>query len=83
MAKNLFLDHPHSVDETYVEHLGQATSFGWRMIAAGLACCLHGLFPFMFTHTGSEAIRALNVQMSHRRRMARREARAEAETAAA
>lgn len=80
MLKRLFIDHPASVDETYVEHLGQASGFGGRLIAAGFACVLHGLFPFLFKHTGSETVRALNVELSHRRRMARGDAR-EAEAA--
>ncbi|MEL6366127.1 MAG: DUF6356 family protein [Pseudomonadota bacterium] len=75
MMKRLFNEHPESVDETYGEHLAQASGFGGRLIAAGLACVIHGLFPFLFKHTGSETVRALNVELSHRRRMARREAR--------
>ena len=72
MLKRLFLDHPASVGETYVDHLGQASGFGSKLVFAGLACMLHGVFPFLFKHTGSETVRALNVELSHRRRMARR-----------
>jgi hypothetical protein len=58
-----FTAHPASVGETYLEHLGMAASFGGRMIAAGCACLLHGLFPWLFTTTGSDAIRALHERM--------------------
>lgn len=74
MLKRLFIDHPSSVDETYGEHLAQASGFGSKLMLAGLACMIHGVFPFLFKHTGSETVRALNVQLSHRRRQARREA---------
>ncbi len=31
-----FTRHPQSVDETYLEHMGVASSFGFRMIGAGI-----------------------------------------------
>jgi hypothetical protein len=62
--KNPFTDHPHSVDETFVEHFFVATDFGTKMILGGIACCLHGFFPFMFTTTGSRTVRALYERMS-------------------
>ena len=59
MLDKLFTDHPRSVGETYVEHLDSAWSFGARMVLAGLACLIHGIFPFLFTRTGSSSIRSL------------------------
>ena len=52
----LFTDHPHSVGESYGEHLKVATSFGWPLLKAGCACILHGIFPFLFAKTGSQTI---------------------------
>jgi hypothetical protein len=67
--KRLFTEHPASVDETYGQHLLQASSFGTRMILAGLACLVHGLLPFLFVRTGSAAITELHTRMvTHRRR---------------
>jgi hypothetical protein len=63
----LFTDHPRSVGETYVEHLCFATTFGARMLAGGVACCLHGLLPFLFTTTGSRTVRALYERMTRAR----------------
>jgi len=60
---NPFTDHPASVGETYAEHMGQAVSFGVPMILAGLACLVHGVFPFLFKTTGSRAIRDLHRRM--------------------
>ena len=63
MLKKIFLDHPEAVDETYLEHLGVASSFGLTMILAGTACLLHGLIPALFTRTGSTTIRRLHERM--------------------
>jgi hypothetical protein len=63
-----FSAHPASVGESYGEHLVTATSFGGRMIFAGIACMLHGLLPFLFARTGSRAVSALNEELVARRR---------------
>lgn len=62
-VRGAFTSHPAAVGETYREHLHSATSFGVRMIIAGAACLLHGLLPWTFTRTGSDAIRALHERM--------------------
>jgi hypothetical protein len=58
-----FREHPASVGETYVEHLGVATSFGLALLKAGLASLVHALFPFLFVTTGSLAIEELHRRM--------------------
>ena len=55
-----FTRHPAAVGETYGEHLVFATSTGGRMILAGLACMVHGFFPFLFERTGSRTILELH-----------------------
>ncbi|MFQ5564258.1 MAG: DUF6356 family protein [Parvularculaceae bacterium] len=67
MLARLFKDHPASVDETYMQHMGRAFGFGGRMICAGLACMLHALLPFLFVTTGSDAMAKLHEEMSARR----------------
>lgn len=62
-----FTEHPASVGESYLEHMGVAFSFGGRLLAAGLACLLHGIFPFLFTRTGSRTIIALHQEMVEKR----------------
>lgn len=64
-----FSEHPASVGETYTEHMGRAGCFGVRMIAAGLACLVHAVLPFLFVHTGSRAIGELNERMITGRRV--------------
>lgn len=62
-----FTDHPASVGESYLGHLLQATGFGLRMIIAGMACVMHGVFPFLCVTTGSEAMARLHAEMMARR----------------
>ncbi len=63
MSKLSFSEHPAAVGETYFEHMGVATSFGFSMIAGGLACLVHGILPFAFTSTGSRTILRLHDRM--------------------
>jgi hypothetical protein len=59
-----FTEHPASVGESYTEHMARAASFGARMIAAGIACLVHALLPFLFVRTGSRAVSELNDRMA-------------------
>lgn len=58
-----FTDHPSDVNETYLEHMGVASSFGVQMIGAGLACMVHAVLPFAFVRTGSRTIERLHHRM--------------------
>jgi hypothetical protein len=73
MFRRLFLDHPASVGESYVEHFGVATRFGVRMLAGGMGAVIHGVLPFAFKTTGSRTIAGLHAEMVAKR-TARREA---------
>ena len=52
--KKLFTEHPHSIGETYFEHLICAAGYGLRMIVAGIAAIIHSVFPFLFETTASD-----------------------------
>ena len=65
-VRTLFLDHPASVGESYLEHLRFAGGTGLTLIAAGLAAIGHGLFPRLFESTASTAILNLALRMRHR-----------------
>lgn len=60
MFRKLFVEHPQSVGETYFEHMGVAFGFGFQMMAAALACIIHGLVPGLFKSTGSKAVICLH-----------------------
>ncbi|MCU6453819.1 DUF6356 family protein [Sphingomonas sp. A2-49] len=62
-----FTTHPASVGESYGQHFGVATRFGLRMIGGGVAAMLHGVFPFLFTTTGSRTIEALHAEIVAKR----------------
>jgi len=68
LLRNLFIKHPASVGETYGEHLISALSFGTKMVAAGLACMVHGLLPAVFVTRGSDTIRSLHERVVVSRR---------------
>lgn len=69
MIKRAFTEHPASVGESYFQHMGCAFSFSMKMIGGGLACLLHGIFPFLFVRTGSKCIEGLHHSMvTHRDR---------------
>jgi hypothetical protein len=63
LIDRLFADHPRSVGETYPEHFGLALRFGLSMLAGGLACLVHALFPKLFERTGSTTIKRLYAEI--------------------
>ena len=63
MILSAFTKHPASVGETYLQHFRHASSFGIRLIFAGTACLLHGIFPFLFVKTGSNQVTQLHDRM--------------------
>lgn len=70
MIRRLFLDHPASVGESYVEHFRVAAGFGMAMIIGGVGALLHAFLPFVCKTRGSDTINAL-----HARLVAKREAK--------
>ena len=69
---NPFIDHPRTVGESYLEHMGSALSFARTMFAASIACAVHAFLPFLFVKTGSSAITRLHDRMvTNRSKLAR------------
>ncbi len=56
-------EHLESVNETYFEHMAHASGFGLKLIFAGFACLLHGLFPSLCCATGSKTVKDLHDAM--------------------
>ncbi|WP_416899612.1 MAG: DUF6356 family protein [Minwuia sp.] len=74
LFRQMFTDHPESVDESYVEHMGQAGYFAGAMFLGAMACLVHALVPGLCKTSGSRIIGHLNDRMIvNRRRHARRE----------
>lgn len=62
-----FIEHPAAVGESYPQHFVKAAVFGGQLIAAGLACVVHAVLPFLFQDTASQLIDKLNTAMQERR----------------
>lgn len=63
MIKRLFVEHPASVGESYIEHMGVAASFGGAMFLGSLACFVHAVFPGLCVKTGSGVVTTLHRRM--------------------
>ncbi|MFQ3190793.1 MAG: hypothetical protein ACI936_001928 [Paraglaciecola sp.] len=63
MLKQLFIDHPKSVNETYLQHFFTSMSFSMKLFKAAIACFIHALVPGLCIKTGSKAITQLHVKM--------------------
>lgn len=66
MASNPFTRHPREVGESYGHHFVNASAFGLRMLAGGVAVLIHAVFPFLFVHTGSRTMDKLHKRMTRR-----------------
>jgi hypothetical protein len=65
--ERLFTEHPASVGESYVEHMGVALSFAGPLLVAGLAALVHAILPFLCVTTASGTVKRLQARMLNRR----------------
>lgn len=56
-ALKSFWEHPKLAGETYFQHLLFTIQMGGRLFGCGIVLILHGLFPFICTHTASGLMR--------------------------
>jgi hypothetical protein len=68
MFDQVFLAHPRSVGETYVEHATMAARFALRLFVAACACAIHAAVPALFPRTASRIIAELYGRMVKNRR---------------
>lgn len=66
--RRLFLDHPESVGESYLEHARFALGFAVWLLAAGLAALVHAVLPFAFEKTAGNIIHRLHARIENRGR---------------
>lgn len=55
--------HLNETGMSYAAHLKRASRVGSRMLAAGGACMVHGLFPNLFCTTATRTILRLNEEL--------------------
>ena len=66
--KSLFLSHPRSVDESYLEHMAFAGRFSATLLLAAGAALVHALLPFLFEKTASRMIAEMYARTRNRGR---------------
>jgi len=65
---NPFTKHPHSVGETYFEHMKKAIKYGLRIQLISLIIFVHATFPFLFEHDAGDEIEKINKELQYRRK---------------
>jgi len=63
----LFLAHPRTVGESYLEHNAFALRIGSRLLLAGTAALVHAIVPCLCQTTASRIILAMNADILARR----------------
>lgn len=63
---SVFTNHPSSVGETYLQHMGVAFRFGCLLSVAAGAAFIHALIPAACERTASNMIRKLHAEMEKR-----------------
>ncbi len=66
MSDNPFTRHPREIGESYFHHLAHASRSGLRLIGSGIACLIHGVFPFLFVHTASDTVKDMHKGIAKR-----------------
>ena len=66
--KTLFVAHPQSVDESYVEHMAFAGRFSGKLFLAAGAALVHAVLPFLCEKTASRLIAEMYARTHNRGR---------------
>lgn len=62
----IFLHHPASVEESYLQHMAFAGRFAITLFAAGGAALVHAIIPCLFEKTAGNLILKLHTRMENR-----------------
>ncbi len=66
MMNRIFLDHPRSVDESYLEHMAFAGKFSFRLFGAAFCALIHAIIPCAFEKTASRMIAEMYAKTHNR-----------------
>ena len=66
MISKVFLDHPRSVDETYLQHARFAGGFSLKLFGAAFAALIHAVIPAAFDKTASRMIADMDARTHNR-----------------
>ena len=64
--KNMFTEHPKSINETYLQHFLFAFIIGLKLIYWGIIAIIHGILPFTFKSYVSTKIKGLHKKINVR-----------------
>lgn len=56
MIHRIFIQHPNSVDETYLQHAVFASKFAAKLAMAAGAAAVHAVIPALFEKTASRIV---------------------------
>lgn len=62
-----FLDHPQSINESYLEHMFESMKFSKALYIKAFYSFIHALLPYKFTDNTSNDLRDISIQTSVRR----------------
>ena len=66
IVKSAFLSHPHSVNESSLQHMAFALRFAVTLLLAALAALVHAILPFLFEKTASRMIAGMYARTQNR-----------------
>ena len=66
MIARIFMTHPASVDETYMQHALFAATFSAKLFAAAFAALIHAVIPCLFEKTASRIVADLYIRTHNR-----------------
>jgi hypothetical protein len=69
----MFLDHPKEVGESWGEHFGAASNYGWRLLKASAMAYLHAFVPGVCKTAASDRVKAMAAELNGRAMTAREE----------
>ena len=73
VLSRLFAEHPSEVGESYLEHAGKASSYGWRLLKASMCAYAHAIIPGVHKATASECVCEMANELRGRQLVARDE----------
>ncbi len=64
---NPFTRHPHSIGETYLEHMNKVVDTAIKIQLVTFILLTHAVFPFLFEHTASDKLYKITKSLQQRR----------------
>lgn len=64
--KNIFMEHPREVNETYLEHMGHASWYSWCFFKLFFQSLIHAIFPWIYNGAISGKVKEVNDHLTGR-----------------